>query len=171
VKSFKFFLGLGCIMVIWSINGIADPPVRYGFSYVIVAIFAGVLVYLASLETGWILDVPILRNILEYIGSRSYGIYLGHFAFIRLKPTLLKLYDANLPSWVKISHRGLFLQDTLVWIGLLIICEMLFWLIEQPFINMGKAFIKSRIVPDKFSTARAKLVQTLSQNLVVEINN
>jgi len=165
VKSFKFFAGFGCIMVIWTINGIAPAPIRYGFSYVVVAFFAGILVYLASLETGWILEVPVLRRVLEYIGSRSYGIYLGHFAFVRLKPTILSLYATDLPQWVTISRRGLFLQDTLLWIGLLIACEIFFWLIEQPFINMGKAYIKSKISIDNPPVSSDISTRTLTSDL------
>jgi peptidoglycan/LPS O-acetylase OafA/YrhL len=42
--------------------------------------FSAVLVWMATFRQGFVLDIPVLSRILEYLGSRSYGVFLIHVA-------------------------------------------------------------------------------------------
>lgn len=133
------------IFVIWVIPGIpvdGTEVLMHSIGFFVVGLAATLLVFLASKESGWVLNIPFLKNILEYLGSRSYGIYLSHFAFIRLKPTILTLFYYQLPRWVELSPSGVFLQNALAWLGILLVSEISFRLLEKPMIAFGKAYIK-----------------------------
>lgn len=45
---------------------------------------AAICVYLASFQNGYVLNQPIVSRILEYLGSRSYGLYLSHIFFLQV---------------------------------------------------------------------------------------
>lgn len=137
------------ITVIWVLPGIPKiigEDYMHVFGFAVIGLTASVLVFLASKEEGWILNIPVLRNILEYIGGRSYCIYLGHFAFVRLRPTLLSLYYSQIPRWVETTPKGLFLQNVLMWVGLLVISELCYRLLEKPMMDVGKVYIAENCV-------------------------
>lgn len=144
----KVVTSLILVTVIWVLPGIpqdGNGNHMHVFGYVVVGLSASILVFLASKEEGWILNIPILKNILEYVGGRSYCIYLAHFAFVRLRPTLLSLYYGQIPRWVETTPKGVFLQNTLMWIGLLVVSELCYRLLEKPMMNIGKVYIKESL--------------------------
>lgn len=144
----KVATSITLLAVIWILPGIpqdGNGNHMHVFGYVVIGLSASVLVFLASKEEGWILNIPILKNILEYVGGRSYCIYLAHFAFVRLRPTLLSLYYGQIPRWVETTPKGVFLQNTLMWIGLLVVSELCYRLLEKPMMNIGKVYIKESL--------------------------
>jgi peptidoglycan/LPS O-acetylase OafA/YrhL len=151
-KIFKVLIISVLIYLLWSSAGFSilmNIPVevfanKWGF------IFAGaisvVIVYLASRHEGWVFEIPLLGSILAYIGSRSYSIYLCHFLFVRLRPELISMYDPKIPEWIKTSQWGLSLQFSLMWFGMIVCSEIVHWLIEKPFMALGKDFITHRYI-------------------------
>jgi peptidoglycan/LPS O-acetylase OafA/YrhL len=98
--------------------------------YLPVGLIAVVLVFLASLEKGFIFDIPILRGILNYIGSRSYSLYLSHWFFITLWNCSLLNFDA-FPVIV-----------TIVLLSILA-SEITYRYVEAPFIKFGKSIAQA----------------------------
>lgn len=144
IKYLKLFLAPIIILVTWIIPGIpvdGTGNLMNSVGFLSVGLTSMLLVYLAGLEQGWILNIPVLRTFLEYVGSRSYGIYLSHFAFVRLKPTILTLFYYQLPRWVETTPQGRLLQDLLAWIGILVVCEICYRKIEKPMIDLGKRYV------------------------------
>lgn len=99
-----------------------------------------ILVMLASLERGWILDIPVLRRVFEYIGSRSYAIYLSHLLLIQLYNDLYFRFYEMVPPFLKLTRAGYVWQSAAYLAVVVVVSEISYRLIETPFINMGHAF-------------------------------
>ena len=90
--------------------------------------FSVILVGLASLDRGFVLEIPGLRRILEYLGSRSYAMYLTNtFAIVLL-------------NYVFKNQQKLFLIPT-TFATTLVLSELSHRLIEQPFIRWGHRLV------------------------------
>lgn len=138
---FKFIIVPILLISLWLIPGFTNPDYFNGVGFIVAGLTVASLVFIASKKQELVLNIPILRNILEYIGSRSYCIYLCHLHFVRLRPTLISQYDHSLPEWFKTGTSGLTLQYIMIWIGMIIVSEIAYRCIEVPFINLGQAYI------------------------------
>lgn len=90
----------------------------------------GALTYLASFEVDVVLGIPGLRKLLEYIGSRSYGLYLWHcpviFMLSYFRPQMQ--FDWASPASLVIMVLIMSLSMT----------EVTYQLVEKPFLSLGK---------------------------------
>ena len=130
------------ILVIWTLPGIASDPFVYNAGYVLMGLFSAGLVFLASREEGWVFEIPFLRKFLEFVGGRSYFIYLSHFAFIKLSDFIFKDMKINIFGKYNGGTVGLTLQSMITLFTMLIIAEIFYRFIEVPLINLGKKYIK-----------------------------
>ncbi|HLD51086.1 hypothetical protein A3K34_01820 [candidate division WWE3 bacterium RIFOXYC1_FULL_40_10] len=143
----KFLVSLTLLAVIWITPSLTQDNYRYYLNYIVVAVFATVLVFLASKEKGWVLNMKGLRRVLEYVGARSYVIYLSHFLFIRLRaalfyiynPLVAKFYDNFLPYPATVH---LFFQHSFAWVMIIIAAELCYRFMEKPMIDLGAKYIK-----------------------------
>jgi peptidoglycan/LPS O-acetylase OafA/YrhL len=83
-----------------------------GVGSTLVALVAAVLVFLAGLDRGLVLDISGLTAPLEWLGSRSYALYLVHPLALRLvleagalTPASVVAFVAVTLVWVEASHR------------------------------------------------------------------
>ncbi len=143
---------LSLIFVLWSLPGLASDEFSYNSGYVALGLIASALVFLAQLEKGWILNIPVIKNLLQYIGTRSYCVYLSHFAFIHLNQTILSNKAFKLPNFIMNETSGSILQLIFVWAIMLLFAELFYRVLEEPFINLGKAYIsfKYKVDFDRF---------------------
>lgn len=144
-RQFLYFFVPGLLMFLWIFPGFSPRDFFNGLGFIIAGVVSTFLVFIASKDDGLILEFPVLKNILEYIGSRSYGIYLCHLHFVRLRPTLLTLFHYQLPEWFKTEFIGVTLQYLLIWVAMIVSSEILFRLLERPFMNLGKAYINQYV--------------------------
>ncbi|MBC7541006.1 MAG: hypothetical protein H7281_19450, partial [Bacteriovorax sp.] len=98
------------------------------FNHLIFELCSGVLLLLSVLNTGHLLDFKFITPILNWIGSRSYGLYLIHI------PAEMFVYE--------LTARGLILsnsQSLILWMILtLSATELCYRLIEKPLINYSR---------------------------------
>lgn len=104
-------------------------------SYELVSV---ILVWLAALNRGWIFDIPLVRTALEYVGSRSYAIYLAHWVVVQCYQDLFFRYYELLPDPLKLTRTGYGLQFAVYVAATLLLAEMSYRLIEKPFIGAGR---------------------------------
>jgi peptidoglycan/LPS O-acetylase OafA/YrhL len=109
--------------------------------FIAIWMLSGVLVGFAGMDRGYVLEVPILAPVLEYIGSRSYALYLLHIPassfevrYKKLWPRYGALVEGN-PEWPW--------KEVLVLFALsLLMAEVLHRLVEKPFMTFGRKLIE-----------------------------
>ncbi|QCP53499.1 acyltransferase [Trinickia violacea] len=104
-----------------------------------------ILVALASLERGWILPIPIVSTALEYIGARSYSLYLGHMLVIYVYNDLyFRLYE-SVPDALKLTRVGYALQFAAFLLTAICLAELTYRFIETPFRKVGREVTRSAL--------------------------
>jgi peptidoglycan/LPS O-acetylase OafA/YrhL len=122
------FISLIAILGIFIVPGIFLDSEANRFNHTLFALCGGVLVFLSILNTGHLLNLKMLTPVLNWFGSRSYGLYLIHV------PAEMFIRELN--------ARGFNLSEVqclVAWSCLtLIVTEVCFRLLEQPMINLGR---------------------------------
>ncbi|CAE6923008.1 hypothetical protein R69608_04204 [Paraburkholderia nemoris] len=148
----KTLIGLGFCALLALLPGVLNTDILGGASRQFLfssAAFCGyalvsvALVTLASLERGWILNIPGLTGALEYIGARSYSIYLGHVLLILVYNDLYFRYYEQIPDFLKLTRTGYALQFVLFLAIAFALAETTYRLVERPCIGVGKRVIGS----------------------------
>lgn len=102
---------------------------------------SALLVGYAALNRGYVLDMPVIRTILEYVGSRSYALYLLNYDIRRLDEALLPKLGAY-SRVVSHGYAGAWLHFAILLAAALAASELLYRVIERPFIAAGQAVIQ-----------------------------
>jgi peptidoglycan/LPS O-acetylase OafA/YrhL len=106
---------------------------------VIVWSASALLVACAYVDGRDVLDFPVVNRVLEYVGSRSYAIYVLHTAFLLLDETVYEGAGPGLRAMLgsRAGQTGRFVLVTAV---VLVASELAHRLIERPCIAAGKRF-------------------------------
>ncbi len=132
-KYIRIFITICLIMILSSITAL-------GFSNNIViplaCILSSILVSLAALEKNIIISFSIIQVFLDYLGSRSYSLYIVHFPMFSLTQEIMyrfcKFYGYKINSSLGIYY-------TVIAIVLIAIStEILYRFVEIPFTNRGR---------------------------------
>ncbi len=132
------------IFVLWSLSGLTSDKFAYNSGYIVAGMISTALVYLASFNKNLVLNLPFINRLLEFIGSRSYCIYLSHFAFIKLNILVINNNDFKIPELYKTSLVGQTIQSMIIFSAILITAQIFYKFLEQPSIKWGKEFIQKR---------------------------
>ncbi len=98
---------------------------------------SAVLVAYAGMDRGYVLSFPVVDRVLEYVGSRSYGLYLIHLTVSHLEEGIRHTwgeYDRWLPTTEDYALRRTALLFAVALCG----AELIHRLIERPFIALGR---------------------------------
>ena len=121
-----------------------DHPKLMPYLLTLLWMVSGGLVFLASLEKGVVLNFPILRGLLEYVGSRSYSLYLSHYltyhVMLYMQGLLIELYPSSID---KISN---FASIPVIYVAIFIFAEALHRTVEIPFMQRGSERVKKLAV-------------------------
>jgi peptidoglycan/LPS O-acetylase OafA/YrhL len=102
----RWVIGLICLFCLLGIfleSGILPLNYVAGNGSIALWVFSGILVFFASFDQNLVLSFPVIWKCFEYLGSRSYGIYLIHrpagYLVMLLNTKLLHLpfLDQNIP--------------------------------------------------------------------------
>ena len=112
-----------------------DPHAhRSNFTHFFLLINSVALVFLASAGQDYVLGLRGFRRTLEYLGSRSYGIYLVHW-FINCLAALFQPQLTRLPGAT--TSVGKWLQLLMLYAVSLALTEVCYRFLERPFIDYG----------------------------------
>lgn len=107
-------------------------PAPYG----VVALVSGFLVYVGSLDSGYLMAPGAVRSVLDWIGTRSFAIYLTHvpvYAFV------LELYARVRPQGSFASVAGKLIFVAVALLGIAVLSDWNYRTIEVPLRRYGKA--------------------------------
>ena len=109
--------------------------------YPVIGFCSAALVYLASLKEGLLFSVGRTDKILDWFGTRSYGLYLAHWPVFRL--TRYFWDQLARKSSLTIDHHFVYLYLITAFTALAVIVELGYQFIEMPFIEKGRKLNKS----------------------------
>lgn len=104
-----------------------------------IALLSALLVWIASYNQDYLLSAGRLQQLMGWVGSRSYGIYLIHIpVYFLVREVTFRLQEAGLPS--PAGHPVV----TLLWaFGLIaLLSELNYRFIEMPMRNRGAALVQ-----------------------------
>lgn len=133
----RLLLTAGLSLTLWAAPGVFSEDMRLGFGFTVYGAIALVLVALASREQGYIFSVPGLSTVLEYLGSRSYGVYFSHLPVGRLYRFALLQHRIELPAWFTETTGGGLAQFAVLLAVNLAIAEVAYRLVEAPCVRYG----------------------------------
>jgi peptidoglycan/LPS O-acetylase OafA/YrhL len=104
-----------------------------------IAVLSAVLVWVASYNRDYLMPRGLLKNLMVWIGSRSYGIYLIHIpAYALVREVIFRLQGAGLPS-----PAGHPILTILIAGGLIaLLSELNYRFVEMPMRNRGAALVQ-----------------------------
>jgi hypothetical protein len=145
----RFVLLPACLVLVACMPGAVAEHVMVRQGFIALWFLSAILVGFASLDQGYVLSLPVLAPVLEYIGSRSYAIYLLHLTVVRVEGAIADLtpgYRAVLPMDEPTPWKRAVLLSSMV----LVLAEILHRAVERPFMRLGRILVD----PEKRATFR-----------------
>ncbi len=161
VQALALVLSFVLLFLVWSLVYYLPPSINLDIGLTIYALFAAALVFMAALNRNFVFNIPYVSKALEFVGSRSYAIYLCHIAAVTLWMHYSSLYSPFGP-WFFESNAGRWLQLPFLWAIILVFAEFSHRCIEKPMMALGHRVLsgtrksensvperESRLVPAK----------------------
>lgn len=130
----------GVLVLIACLPGSLPDSLMHTVGFVALWMLGGVLVGFAGMDRGYVLEIPVLAPVLEYLGSRSYALYLLHIPassfevrYKKLWPRYGAFVDGD-PEWPWKEVVVLFALS-------LLMAEILHRVVEKPFMALGRRLI------------------------------
>jgi peptidoglycan/LPS O-acetylase OafA/YrhL len=141
-----WMITLFCLISIMAIQGILPDKQFWNGGQVVLWALAAILVMVASFERNWVLGLPGLSQLLEWVGARSYGIYLIHVTLSRTLDELYHHTGYNGPpifrEWYDHPKRWFLMVLVLTFA----LAELCYRLVEKPLIARGMRLTKPAAV-------------------------
>lgn len=107
-----------------------------------IAVVTALLVFLASFNQGYIVNIPLVTPLMIWFGARSYGIYLIHLFAYRFVYEGFSRYAASIQVPLDVSFTKPLLLSALALI--FVLAELNYRFIEVPLRNRGSKIVKQR---------------------------
>lgn len=105
----------------------------------VIAVLCALLVWIASYNRDYLLPRGVFKNLMTWVGSRSYGIYLIHIpAYLLVREFIFRLQAAGLPSPAGNPILMLLMAGGLI----VLLSELNYRIIEMPMRNRGASLVK-----------------------------
>jgi len=122
------FIALTILLAIFT----SPKPILF-FSVGITALVSGIFVFIASLNANIFSSNMLIRKTCDYIGSRSYSIYLTHVVMISVVKSIFFNEHTDFSLFMELTYTSLFLVLTII------SSEINYRFVEVPFRKYGKA--------------------------------
>lgn len=140
LKLKKFYIGnFLAILLLCIISALPSLIQSLIISLPLICISAFFLVALSTLESGFI-SFGFFNRILDYLGARSYSLYLIHFPIFMLTQAIWLILSQHYHFQLNAQLSGAYTITGLVLI--IIATELSYRCIEQPFLLYGQKLIK-----------------------------
>ncbi|MFK7732180.1 MAG: acyltransferase family protein [Pseudomonadales bacterium] len=129
----------GCLLALLMVGSVAMNELPYRMS--MVALLAGLLVYLASYDKSYVMKDSSLKQLMVTLGARSYALYLSHIpAFFLVRESWVRIVGLDTPEGFAARVLFIVLAYTLVF-GL---AELNYRFVETPFRRVGQQIAARR---------------------------
>ena len=132
-----------CVALIWAIPAVLPGRTYMHQGFTATWMLSAILVVYASFGKGYVFEVPVLGRVLEYVGGRSYAVYLLHIPVHRLDATI----HAYWPAYEKWSGKTPVLHWWVYVAAVLVLSEISWRALEAPMQNLGRRLIASTEMP------------------------
>ena len=138
-------LGLN-LLLFYLLGAISGQMIGTPIAVGLIAIISAMLVFMASFNRGYIFSLPLLSSVMDWMGSRSYGMYVIHFPAYRLSHEIWFRYAAA----NDLGFNGGLTAELLLTAAFFIVLlsELNYRLIEQPLRKRGAEIASRRLTPN-----------------------
>ncbi|UVE17947.1 acyltransferase [Pseudomonas sp. LS44] len=152
-------LGLN-LLLLYMLGAISAQMMAAPIAVGLIAMVSAMLVFMASFNSGYIMSVPLVSPALEWLGSRSYGIYVIHFPAYRISQEIWHRYAQN----NNIGFNGGLTMELLLTAAffIIVLSELNYRLIEQPLRKKGAEIARRRLRQEP-GEVQAETIQPLLQ--------
>jgi peptidoglycan/LPS O-acetylase OafA/YrhL len=152
-RGWALALTQGALLGIWLDQGLMPPTHFFGAGQLSLEAFAAVAVLEATFERNVVLPIPGLTRALEWLGSRSYGVYLIHQNVLHLGTELLARRGTP-PIFAQVwQNTG---ANVLIVTGVTFgLAELCFRLLERPLIARGHRITAALLRPARTGALEA----------------
>jgi peptidoglycan/LPS O-acetylase OafA/YrhL len=129
-----------CVVLLACLPKAAPEHVVQRIGLISIWFLSAILVFFASKDEGYVFAFPGIGRVLEYIGSRSYGLYLTHVSVIRAEAELRHWwprYDELVPATDPEPYKRFIVLFAVA----IAVAEILHQLVEQPFMRLGRRIV------------------------------
>lgn len=135
-------LGLN-LLLFYLLGAISAQMIATPIAVGLIAIISALLVFMSSFNRGYIFSLPLLSSFLEWMGSRSYGMYVIHFPAYRISHEIWYRYAAE----NDLGFNGGLTAELLLTAAFFIVLlsELNYRLIEQPLRKRGAEVARRRL--------------------------
>ncbi|WP_137888073.1 acyltransferase [Pseudomonas sp. 2FE] len=138
-------LGLN-LLLLYMLGAIPGQMIATPIAVGLIAIVSALLVFMASFNAGYIFSPPLLPSFLQWMGSRSYGMYLIHFPAYHIS---IEIWQRYAPTQGLEFNGGLTAELLLTAaFFIVVLCELNYRLIEQPLRRKGAEIARRRLQSD-----------------------
>jgi peptidoglycan/LPS O-acetylase OafA/YrhL len=140
-RLMRFLIMPAVVALVWCLPGAAPAYVMSHVGLVALWVLSAVLVFYASQDRGYVLSFPVVGRFLEYVGARSYALYLVHVSVTHLE----NAERTPWPAYAKlIPNEGErpWKYSLVLLVGCFVAAEVLYRVVEQPFMRMGRRVLE-----------------------------
>jgi len=135
LARFSVVRWLSGIILVFAVLAIPAPQNKITWAVGWLSLVCAVLVWMASYGKGYLMMPGTLRNVLVWIGARSYAIYLTHMFAFRLT---IELLYRDLPKGQLYTSDSALLFSVVSIVFILIFSEFNYRFIEKPLRLLGR---------------------------------
>ncbi len=144
----KWVVVPACLALVWAVPSHLPANVYFHEGLTATWFFCAILVTYASFDRGYIFDVPVLGRALEYLGARSYGIYLLHIPASRINEALERYHPAY--AQFRVAHP--WCHWSLFVLAVVAVSDVSFRALEMPMQELGRRLADPSLPPWQLST-------------------
>jgi peptidoglycan/LPS O-acetylase OafA/YrhL len=133
-----------CIVLVAFLPGVGNDDLLAHEGFVGLWLLSGVLVAYAGLDRGYVLSFPVVDRVLEYVGSRSYALYLLHLTALRIDIGAREQWP-QYERWLPLGEEHALRRTAVLLVASLLAAEAMHRLVERPAIALGRRLTDPKV--------------------------
>jgi peptidoglycan/LPS O-acetylase OafA/YrhL len=123
-----------CLALVWAIPRALPLNTYLHEGFTATWFLCGILVGYAALDRGYVLPVPVFGRVLEYVGGRSYAMYLLHIPLLRIEGAIVRAY----PGYGAFASHNPWTHWALFVLAVVLAAEVSWQVLEWPMQRLGR---------------------------------